>query len=691
MKSKKSVFFRELFFLGLFFSVLFLSFFRNLLSSLAGIEIFIPLFGIPVFLLAVLTAGLILIPRNFKFSRNYHVFSSFTAMLFAVYGLVFLFLSFRMMHRFMFGFFFLPEFFRSSAILAAVFIFACGYTAGIICGIMLKKLKSPEEYEAGFNGFAWGFAAGCSMLPIGLSFFPQWIVLLPSAAGFLFLSCCCFSEEGSRIRSILFFSVSLAVCLASCSFVFFNGKEFFPRSMESFSGKYELGLGGLRFNGRYEPINPEMDKMLLLTAGLQNGGESGKKVLILSPVNMGFVYFSEQMPFADETEILSSSSEMTDLFSLYSSSGKVRKQEEDPFFFLKKEGPRYDLIVLDAAESDTLAMQRFLSFEMFQLIRERLDRGGVFAMRLSSERDEEADRILTSTVAAVFSHVLVTGSKNRFLLASEEKPTLSADFLEERMVRFFAGRKLPVPQNLFAVAGKFLEKDSVVIDGKKINSDDIMTKRNPLLLYSKWKKLPFLKDSGIWEKTYLSFIRHLSVILLISAILYLILRYFMTDRLEKKIFFRSIELGGFTFGTVSFFCILYQIRVGTLYFMAAVLFGMFALGTLAGRKIRELKIGVMLSGLLPFAVYWISPDLMRLTEAVFLAGMFLLGMFFRSGSDSCREICEDVRWTVCFPAAVMLGGTAGVLLVCCILPCFGVFWCMFFLFLTRLPGMFRHS
>ena len=692
MKPETTAVFRKSFFLGLFFSVLFLSFFRNIFSSLGGIELFIPLFGIPALFLTVFVAAVILIPRKFKFNTDSDILFKSTAQLFSVYGLVFLFLAFFLLHRFLLRIFFLPEYFNASVLFLVIFLLAFGYMAGIIFGISLKKIKTREQYESGFNGFFSGGAAGCALILSFLLYRPEWMIFLPSVSGFLFLELCFILEFRKSMLIAAFSFVSLIFFAASVLFIFINIKDLIPYSMESSSGKYELARSGIFFNGRYEPFQPEMDHMMLLTAGLQNP-KSGKKILIISNENMSSAFSSKIMPFTEKTEILTFSPEFAGL--LLSAHPGMKIHAENPVSFLKKHRKGYDLILLCTANYDSLAFQHLYSLEMFRAVREDLDQEGVFAMRLlpPSHKNKNADRILYSTVSKVFPHVLIADGRNRFLLASDHPVTLSPEILDKRMGdSFVSEKKIRFPKNLFSVVGSLIQNKSFVIDGNKMSSKDIMTGDDPLLLYASWKNIPAFKGENIMTKICRSMIRHLIVILLISAVFYLLIRYFMTNHLERKMLFRGFELGMFAFGTFAFFCILLQMRTGRLYSMITALSGFFALGILLrkwifGTKTRGARGYVFLSGLLPFAAYWLYPESIHLTESLFFAGSFFLGACFRNELDSYD--LTDIRWTLFLPVSVFSGGMVGILLLCLIQPCYGIFSGMGFLFLTRLPGMIR--
>ena len=692
MKSETTAVFRKFFFLGLFFSVLFLSFFRNIYSSSGGIELFIPLFGIPALFLTVLVAAVILIPRKFKFDTDSDVLFKSTAQLFSVYGLVFLFLAFFLLHRFLLRIFFHPKYFSASFLFLAIFLFAFAYMAGIIFGISLKKIKDREQYESGSNGFFSGFAAGCALILSFLLFRPEWMIFLPSVSGFLFLELCFILEFRKSVHIAAFSFVSLIFFAISVLFVFINTKDLVPYSMESSSGKYELARSGIFFNGKYEPFQLEMDNMLLLAAGLQNP-KSGKRTLIISNENMSAAFSSKMMPFTEKTEILTHSPEFASLLRHL----EMKTHAENPFFFLKKNRRCYDLILLCSANYDSLAFQHLYSIEMFRAIRESLDQDGVFAMRLLPpfHKNENADRILYSTVSKVFSHILIADGMNRFLLASDRQLTLSPEILDKRMGNFIVSEKKRLfPKNLFSVVGSLIQNHSLVIDGDKMNSKYVMTENDPLLLYSSWKNIPAFKGENLMTKIYRFTVRHLIVILLMTVCFYLLTRYFMTNQLERKMLFRGFELGMFAFGTFAFFCILLQMRTGRLYSMTAALSGFFALGCLFrkrifGTKTRESRGYFFLSGLFPFAAYWLYPESLHLTEAVFFAGSFFLGACFKNESDS--YCFEDIRWNLFLPVSVLSGGIAGILLLCLIQPCLGIFSGMTFLFLLRLPGMIRRS
>jgi len=357
---------------------------------------------------------------------------------------------------------------------------------------------------------------------------------------------------------------------------------------------------------------------------------------------------------------------------------------------------KYDLILFSVPDTHSLAGHRCFTLEMMRAVKKRLNPGGVFAMRLSHlpGYPEEAvsgfRRITASTVSNVFPHVLYTTGRNSILMASTGMSlTLSPDSLEKALEKCFSGKKHHIPSGLFFVAGPGFSKNAVRIDGNK-TEQTVTTERSPKLLIHSWRNLPFLTNLKFLVQMYEFMIRHSSVILIFTLILYLVIRYFLTNRIDVKMLFFSFETGFFVFGTLSLLCFFFQIRTGELYLNMTTFLGLFSLGALLGKCIKKTRMIFILFGFLPFAAY-LSSVLENLISAfVIYLSIFLLGICFGNAYDCFRKRSGEEKLSVFLPVAALSGGAIGLFLVPCIfLPVYGILVCILLLFLTRFSRMLR--
>ncbi len=119
---------------------------------------------------------------------------------------------------------------------------------------------------------------------------------------------------------------------------------------------------------------------------------------------------------------------------------RVRRHITDGRRFLQSGRSRWDLIFADTADPDTANRNRFYTREFYELVRDHLRPGGVFAGRVSSAvgllSPEAAERMrsLQLTLQAVFDHVVLIPGQETLLFASDQPDQLltRADQLAER-------------------------------------------------------------------------------------------------------------------------------------------------------------------------------------------------------------------------------------------------------------------
>lgn len=122
---------------------------------------------------------------------------------------------------------------------------------------------------------------------------------------------------------------------------------------------------------------------------------------------------------------------------------RVRLVHADGRLFVKAASERYDLIIVDAPDPATAALNRYYTREFFREARALLQPGGVFVTGVLSTPDlrgtAAANRNATiyHTLRSVFSHALVAGERFLFYFASDAPGQISVDttLLEARYRR----------------------------------------------------------------------------------------------------------------------------------------------------------------------------------------------------------------------------------------------------------------
>lgn len=113
--------------------------------------------------------------------------------------------------------------------------------------------------------------------------------------------------------------------------------------------------------------------------------------------------------------------------------GRVRLIHADGRLWVKTTPEQYDLIVVDAPDPVTAALNRYYTLEFFQKARARLRPGGVLVMSTTSTPDlrdaAAANRNATvfHTLSRVFPRVLVAGDRVMFYVATDAHGDISAD------------------------------------------------------------------------------------------------------------------------------------------------------------------------------------------------------------------------------------------------------------------------
>ncbi len=121
---------------------------------------------------------------------------------------------------------------------------------------------------------------------------------------------------------------------------------------------------------------------------------------------------------------------------------RIHPIHEDGRMYVRRTDARYDVVIVNLPDPSTIQLNRYFSLEFFESVRNILNHGGVFSLRLlpGAEYGGGQSRAVLSTVYAslrrVFSHVLVLpGLRNTFIGSDAA--------LDSHVARLVASRNVP--------------------------------------------------------------------------------------------------------------------------------------------------------------------------------------------------------------------------------------------------------
>lgn len=261
----------------------------------------------------------------------------------------------------------------------------------------------------------------------------------------------------------------------------------------------------------------------------------------------------------------------------------------------KDEKP-YDVIILNLPDPYTAQLNRFFTFEFFQMIRSILNEEGVFSFRVSSAENyisRELSLYLSSihqTLKSSFEEVKILPGSNNIFLASKKKDMLFDDWqtmvkrLEQRGIstRFVNENFLPdrlSPLRVAFLKGAFPQKEG------RTNYD--------------LKPICYFYNSILWSKQFRSlekplflFLSHVHTWWFMGATIFLFSLVFLLCILfgsrSSNLALAAIFVAGFTSILVEIVVVLsFQIFYGYIYSMIGLIFTLFMLGLVFGAFIIQ--------------------------------------------------------------------------------------------------------
>lgn len=158
---------------------------------------------------------------------------------------------------------------------------------------------------------------------------------------------------------------------------------------------------------------------------LIGGGVSGaiEELLKYDPLNIDFVEFNNYII------------NMADKYSLYKKNEKVNIINTDGRSFLNDTKKKYDLIIIDLPDPETLQLNRFYTLEFFKITKEKLSDNGVLSFSLKSSENFldkyliDSDSSVYNTLKIVFKNILIIPGETHFFIASQNNLSYEIDKL----------------------------------------------------------------------------------------------------------------------------------------------------------------------------------------------------------------------------------------------------------------------
>jgi spermidine synthase len=232
---------------------------------------------------------------------------------------------------------------------------------------------------------------------------------------------------------------------------------------------------------------------------------------------------------------------------------------------------KYDVIILNTPEPLSAELNRFYTLEFFQLLKERLNPGGIISLSVPaagnymSETSRMAHSVLYNTLQAVFGFIRIIPGGKDFYLASDS--TLDNSFLQKYPSKGFT--------NVY-VNPSYINEDL-----QKMRSDQIMKDLIPgAPVNSDLKPYIFSFSLRHWLERFKVDFR---IIPLVLAII-LVVAFLFLGPLNLGLF-----AGGFTASSLEFLLLIwFQVMYGFVFQMTGVIFAVFMGGIAIGSVVMHL-------------------------------------------------------------------------------------------------------
>lgn len=710
----RSALFLESFLLGVFSLLIGTELFQSIMSSTGGSEFILAAIIAPVILIAAFISIIPVLPH--RQNDVYEPLYLFTAAMISVFILILL-LGISLLFTFELRKNLIQE--ASGELLFGIYLIttiSSGAAFGILYGSFFCRAKRLEKNRTHVFALLCGVCAG------GILFFFLSAFRMETAAGLkvtfsiaaVFLSVSLIGSvravRVSRWKSLVLLLVFAGLIggffIQTFSFVRERIEPILKVSRNAPSGRYEFSQYGIFHNGKLrkkQDSTPETEKMRVLFSVLQKERTS-LKAAVISSVNTWLLYALRSMPNVESVDVCLPDHVLLSIASfLNTERGKLHFYIHDPICFFQKRPQKYDLFIIGISDIYSLGMHRYHTKEMVETARRSLKEDGIFVMGLpepegySRKAIGELQASMVATVKQVFPNVLFSAGRVDVLLASGRKGlTLSPDVLADRAEKLF-GESMIVPPELFRVTGNLLydklETEKILaLSSDKIGNNEFY----PETVLLSWKNSPFLSTALFQNllSAYQFCIAYYLVLFLSLAGIYLIIRYFFANSIDRRGLFLSFENGFYTLGTLVMILYMLQIKTGSLYSNMPVLIQLFAFGGVAGALISRWsavsRIIYLLAAILPPAAYFFMVLPKEYPASSMMCAAFSAGIYTGYAYFHFREMCGNRECSGYIPSMTLLGCGFGFLIVTSLLiPAGGLLACALILSATRVTRIIR--
>ncbi len=324
----------------------------------------------------------------------------------------------------------------------------------------------------------------------------------------------------------------------------------------------------------------------------------------------------------------------------------------DPREYLIRTHRKFDLVCLNQPEPSTLSLNRLYSREFYRLVRERLNREGIFFFTIRSSENfinrelGEYVNVLQNTLRSEFTNVfIIPGDENHFLASRGIKFGNLAELLPESLQRHGIETAYLTPlylnYRLSENRMQFLGEQLSRWNTPDTNSD--FNLKGYLHHFLLWSVL-----SGNWVQKVFHFLAGFRMWFFFAIYFFFILLHiFMKRRERRNYLWKMSVIGGLSIALEIVILLEHQILFGAIYSVIAIIFGIFMLGLAAGAAIRGRQAGV-------------RHERPIITGLLLCTGFLGLPILFEWSMISQMILFDALRWLF-FPSVVFgVGVLSGI-------------------------------
>jgi spermidine synthase len=242
----------------------------------------------------------------------------------------------------------------------------------------------------------------------------------------------------------------------------------------------------------------------------------------------------------------------------------------DGRLLLKKEGPSYDVVLVDLPEPSTIQVNRYYTLQFFREVKKRMNPGGVIELCLPSTADYVSpvagrlNSVMDLTLGRVFRNVLILpGQKNYFLASDSTLRTDVGSLVEQREIPTLYVNPYYFDDNLLKDRSHFIMEQ--ILPGERMNRD--------------FHPVAYFLQLQYWT----TFFRTDYLVLAAAVLVILLIMAFTLTPVSLGLF-----TGGFTASSLEIAILLaFQVLYGAVYRVTGVIITIFMAGLFLGSWARE--------------------------------------------------------------------------------------------------------